>query len=76
VSAINAILEAATVGTLHLPVPEELRHGKVEVVAMLRPAAATPTALKAGCLKGFWIAPDFDAPLEKFKGLKATGLRV
>ena len=23
--------------------------------------------LKAGCLKGFWMAPDFDEPLEEFK---------
>jgi hypothetical protein len=32
-STIIAILEASADGTLHLPVPEELRHGKVEVVA-------------------------------------------
>ena len=23
--------------------------------------------LKAGCLKGFWMAPDFDEPLVEFK---------
>jgi hypothetical protein len=30
------------------------------------PAAMRP-APKAGCLKGFWMAPDFDAPLEEFR---------
>ena len=66
-STITVILEAASDGTLHLPVPEELRHGKVEVVATLRPAPAERPVLRAGCLKGFWIAPDFDAPIEDFK---------
>ena len=27
-------------------------------------APAKPVTPKAGCLKGFWMAPDFDAPLE------------
>ena len=31
------------------------------------PAPAKPAAPKAGCLKGFWMAPDFDAPLEDFR---------
>ncbi len=26
-----------------------------------------PVTPKAGCLKGFWMAPDFDAPLEDFR---------
>ena len=69
-STITAILEAEADGTLHLPVPEELRHGKVEVVATLRPAPE-PTVpnqpFRVGCLKGFRMAPDFDAPLEKFR---------
>lgn len=67
VSTITVILETAPDGTIHLPVPEELRHGKIEVVATLRPAPKAPIALKAGSLKGIWIADDFDAPLEDFK---------
>jgi len=67
VSTITVILEAASDGTLHLPVPEELRHGKVEVVATIRPVPPQATAMRAGSLKGFWITPDFDAPLEDFK---------
>ena len=30
-------------------------------------APAKPVAPKAGCLKGFRMAPDFDAPLEDFQ---------
>jgi hypothetical protein len=63
VSAITVILEAAPDGTLHLPVPDELRHGKVEVVATLRPVPSEVKPMRAGSLKGFWIAPDFDAPM-------------
>ena len=69
-STITAILEAEADGTLHLPVPEALRHGKIEVVATLRsvPAPTAPTQpFRVGCLKGFWMAPDFDAPLEEFR---------
>lgn len=74
-STITAILEADADGTLHLPLPAELRHGKIEVTATLKPAdgAATtlssPISLKGfGCLKGrISMAPDFDAPLEDFK---------
>jgi hypothetical protein len=67
VSTITAILDPAPDGTLHLPVPAELRHGKIEVVATLRPAPEVSGVLKAGCLKGFWISPDFNEPLEDFK---------
>ena len=35
VSTINAILEADADGTVHLPVPAELRHGKIAVRATL-----------------------------------------
>ncbi len=34
-STITAILEPDADGTLHLPLPEHLRHGKVKVVATL-----------------------------------------
>jgi len=69
-STITAILEADADGTLHLPVPEELRKGKIEIVATLRPApkpVAPKQPFRVGCLKGFWMAPDFDAPLEEFR---------
>lgn len=38
VNKITAILEAQPDGTLHLPLPVELRGGKVEVIATLRAA--------------------------------------
>ena len=38
---ITAIMEADADGTIHLPLPEGLRHGKVEVTATLR-AVGTP----------------------------------
>lgn len=34
-NTITAILEPAADGSLHLPVPEELRHTKIKVVALL-----------------------------------------
>ncbi len=37
-STITAILEADADGTLHLPLPAELRGGKVKVEAKLEPA--------------------------------------
>ena len=37
-STITVILEADSDGTLHLPVPDELRRGKVLVEARLEPA--------------------------------------
>jgi hypothetical protein len=65
-STITAILEPDADGTLHLPVPAELRHGKVKVEATLEPAEPqTPPC--AGSLKGFWMMPDFDEPLDDFK---------
>ncbi len=70
---ISIILEPDVDGTLHLPLPPELRKGKVEVKATLRQAGEEASLgegaglLKAGCLKGFWISPDFDEPLEDFR---------
>lgn len=66
-STLTAILEPDADGTLHLPLPEELKTGKVKVVATLEAVEEKKAARKAGCLKGFWMAPDFDAPLEDFK---------
>ncbi|MCI0746785.1 MAG: DUF2281 domain-containing protein [Verrucomicrobia subdivision 3 bacterium] len=71
-STINAILEPDADGTLHLPLPPELRHVKIEIIATLRPAngaASSPNELKGfGCLRGrIQMAPDFNEPLEDFK---------
>ncbi len=49
VSTVTAILEPEADGTLHLPVPEAFRHGKVEVTATLRPLPSdADLAAKAG----------------------------
>jgi len=51
-STIRAILEVSPDGTLHLPVPADLRQGKVEVLATLKaangaaPRRATPEAVQ------------------------------
>jgi hypothetical protein len=66
-STIKAILEASADGTLHLPLPPELRQGKLNVVATVEPAESVKGPKGFGCLKGkIWIAPDFDEPLEDF----------
>jgi len=39
-STITVILEADADGTLHLPLPAEFRHGKIEVTATLKMADA------------------------------------
>ena len=44
-SIITAILEADADGTLHLPLPAELRHGKVEVTATLKAANGASSAV-------------------------------
>jgi hypothetical protein len=68
-STITAILEPEADGTLHLPVPEELRHGKVEVTATLRsvPEAEPLRERPFGTIKGIWMAPDFDDTPEEFR---------
>lgn len=70
-STISAILEADLDGTLHLPLPEELRRGKVKVTANLESAEPARTKAISGLWKGmpnrFWMAADFDAPLEDFR---------
>ena len=71
-STITAILEPHEDGSLHLPVPPELRGGKIRIEAVLErvedsSAAQAEATPRAGCLKGFWMAPDFDEPLEDFK---------
>ena len=46
-STITAILESDADGTLHLPLPAELRHGKVKVTATLEPSVEVPSPLQA-----------------------------
>jgi len=67
-STIKAILEVNADGTLHLPLPAELRHGKIEVSATLKPADGNALPLpQFGCLAGkIHLAPDFDEPLGDF----------
>ena len=71
-STISLILEPEADGTLHLPVPAELRGSRVKVEAILEPveqaAAQGVQGLKGfGALKGqIWMAPDFDEPLDDF----------
>ena len=52
-STITAILEPDADGTLHLPLPAELRHGRVKVVATLErpPAATSPQGTPLEALK-------------------------
>jgi hypothetical protein len=59
-STITAILEADADGTLHLPVPENFRRGKVKVTAMVETATAISEA-KPG------------TPLEALKELRKLG---
>ena len=63
-NTITAILEADADGTLHLPVPQYLRRGKVKVVATLQAEQEAS-------------APDGDAgtktPLEALKELRKLG---
>ena len=69
-STITAILEPDADGSLHLPLPEELRRGKIHVTATLLPVAddIPPEGRGFGALKGkIWMAPDFDEPLEDFR---------
>jgi len=71
-SVFTAILEPSADGTLHLPLPEAWRHLPIRIKAEMEPAAsAAKTTAKPGRWKKlpgtFWMAPDFDAPLDVFK---------
>jgi hypothetical protein len=67
-SKVTAILDPQPDGSLHLPVPEELRHTKVKVTATLEPVSASAPRPQFGSLAGkIWMAPDFNAPLDDFK---------
>ena len=47
-STITAILETDSDGSLHLPVPAELRHGKIKVVAQLTSVQEEPATTTSG----------------------------
>jgi hypothetical protein len=67
-SKVTAILDPQPDGSLHLPVPEELRHTKVKVTATLEPVFGSAPRPQFGSLAGkIWMAPDFNAPLDDFK---------
>jgi hypothetical protein len=67
-SKITVILQPDADGTLHLPLPPELREAPVKVTATLEPVAASGARPRFGCLAGgIQLAPDFDEPLEDFK---------
>ena len=51
-STITAILEPDTDGCLHLPVPEEMRGGKVKVIASLETVVASDDAEHARLIRG------------------------
>ena len=61
-STITAILEADVDGTLHLPVPAELRWGKVQVVATLDAVSEMPVGVVGG-----------GTPLDALKELRKLG---
>ena len=51
-STITAILEPDPDGCLHLPVPEEMRGGKVKVIASLETVVASEAAEQARLIRG------------------------
>jgi hypothetical protein len=63
-STITAILEAEADGTLHLPVPQNMRRGKVKVVATLQAEHETVNQTAVG-------KPG--TPLEALKELRKLG---
>lgn len=70
-STITAVLDADPDGSLHLPLPPELRGARVKVEARLETAESATGRAKAGLWKNlpgrFWMAADFDVPLEDFR---------
>ena len=70
-STIKATLEPDADGTLHLPLPPELRQGKVKVEAKVESASAGVGQAVPGLWKKypdrFWMSADFDEPLEDCK---------
>ena len=66
-SVITAVLQPEADGSLRLPLPAELRGGKVRVEAKVEADKEKPRP-KFGCLAGkIKMTADFDAPLDDFK---------
>ena len=77
-STIKATLQPHPDGTLHLPLPPDLRHGTLRITATVEPVergAAAPADERLrgfGCLKGkLRLSPGFDDPLDDFKDYTA-----
>ncbi len=70
-STITVILEPHEDGTIHLPLPIELRQQTVRVRAELVALPCIQKGAKAGLRKGLpgpiWVTEDFDAPLQDFR---------
>jgi len=73
-STVTAVFDPSEDGTLHLPIPEELRSGKFKVYAVFTPIESEDdvhrkmSASGFGCLKGkIHLADDFDEPLADFQ---------
>ena len=73
-STLTAVFDPNPDGTVHLPLPEELRTRKLKVFAILTPIESEEeishkTAADGfGCLKGkIHLAADFDEPLSDFR---------
>ena len=67
-STITAILEPDPDGSVHLPLPPELRNAPVKVTATLEAATEVAGRPQFGCLAGkIELAPDFDEPLDDFQ---------
>jgi len=71
-STITAILEADADGTLHLPLPAELRHGKIEVTATLKPATGTSASLPKATPEMLRQRKEAFARLRALGGLRDT----
>ena len=66
-NTITAILEPDADGSLHLPLPPELRRSQVKVTATLEAVSPSEGHPHFGCLAGkIELAPDFDEPLPDF----------
>lgn len=48
------------------PIPTWLKPGRAHVILVVD-SPPPPITPQPGSLKGFWMAPDFDEPLEDFK---------
>ncbi|TLD71767.1 hypothetical protein FEM03_06415 [Phragmitibacter flavus] len=67
-STLTAILEPDPDGTLHLPLPEDMRSGKIKIVATLEIAELQSKPSPLGMWKGkLELLPGWNEPLEDLK---------